>query len=381
MRKELRFISSCFNINYQIESKKIIENLLNKNLDWDFILKKIIQSDIAPLAFYNLSGFKNTEIPAWFLENLKNRRDSAIVKNLFLYREADRLIDLLTRVNISAIALKGAFMSDIIYQNIDVRPLSDIDILIKKSDLEKTEAMMQKNSYIKIGGDLAAMQYIPDHGQSKTLIELHHALNIPNDISLPEDFMWSRAEKKEKSPAGMLYPSIEDSIIYAALHFFHHISEAFLLYAALPSLKSILDIHEIISKKQNEIDWNYIVEFSKKYKIRYILYLSLSLSKTYFKTPVKAGIINELKPPFVRRYAMRMFIIRKYLSVRPGNRYTETFRFVYYSLLEKPYLKQRIFKTVNTFAKEYNLPYPSVKTYFLYIIRPVLALFYFKKCS
>jgi len=376
MKKELRFISNCFNINYQFKSKKILEDLVNKDLDWDFILKKIIQSDIAPLAFHNLSGFENTKIPAWFMKNLKTRRDSTIVKNLFLWRELNRLTNLLAQENINAIALKGIFMSDIIYQTIDVRPLVDIDILIKKSDLEKVKALLQKNEYIKSVEYPAEIQYIPNHAQPEILIELHHALNIPDELFLPEDFMWLRAGKKEKTSAGLLYPSIEDSIIYAALHFFHHISETFLCHLPLPPLKSILDMHEIISKKQNELDWNYIVEFSKKYKIRYVLYLPLILSKTYFKTPVQTKVINKLKPSFIRSSIVRIFIIRKYMSIQSNNYCLKTMKLAYYSLLETPYFKQRIFRTVNDFAKKYNLPEHSFKTFLLYALRPFLWVWY-----
>jgi len=340
MRKELSFISNCFNINYQVKSKKILEDLINKDLDWDFILKKIIQSDIAPLAFYNLSGFENTKIPAWFMENLKNRRDSAIVKNLFLWRELNRLIGLLSQENISALALKGVFMSDIIYQTIDVRPLVDIDILIKKSDLEKAQALLQKNGYVKSDEYPAEILYIPNRAQPKILIDLHHALNIPDELLLPKNFMWLRAEKKENSASEILYPSIEDSIICAALHFFHHISDAFLYNSPPSHIKSILDIHEIISKKQNEINWNYILEFSKKYKVRYILHLSLTFSKIYFNTPIPAKVINEIKPSFIRDKILHIFI-KKYALIQPDyfHVYTKDSRFL---LLRKHMQHKRI---------------------------------------
>ncbi len=43
-------------------------------------------------------------------------------------------------------------MVDIIYKKISVRSLVDIDVLIKKSALEKVKAVLQENGYIKYGG-------------------------------------------------------------------------------------------------------------------------------------------------------------------------------------------------------------------------------------
>jgi len=378
MKNELLFIKNCFNIHYSKQPPKKIAHLVKKSLDWDFILEKLAISDIAPLASYNLSHIKNKNIPREFLDSLDAAQKNAMAKNLLIWKSLEEISADFDSERIPAIPVKGAFMADIIYKDVALRPLADIDLLIKEPDLGKIDAIMLKNACTKSKKGDFSVNYIKE----KMVIDLHYKLNFPSPLSITHDFIWERARKKGHSGTGMLYPSIEDAVIYTALHFFHHISDAFLYNAPLPPLKHILDIHEIISRKRNEIDWDYILRFSKKYNIRYILYLSLILSKIYFKTAVPHKVINKISPPLIRNKILMIFI-KKYINLqaRRINYYPKKINCVYYALFEKPYFKHRLFRPVKDFAEEYGLPHPSLKTYCLYLLRPFLTLFYLKKCS
>jgi hypothetical protein len=374
MEKELQFISNCFNINYQNNSKEALENIIENNPDWNFIFKKISQSDIAPLACHSLSGLKNDKIPDWFLERLDNSYNQAILKNLFIKETLDGILNLFSTEHIPVIALKGIFMWDVIYGNIALRNLSDIDILVKKSDMGQIERLLQHNGYTKSEERIGEISYLKEDASTqeplkKILIEIHYDLNLPRPLSIPADFLWNNAIIKDTGGLRMMYPSLENSLIYAALHFFHHFSEAF-AGLSWPPLKSILDIHEIISKKQTEINWGYILEFSKTYKIRYALYLSLLLSKIYFNTSVPAAVINKIKISFIKRTVLSAFA-KRYIFIQHkkiDSRHPKALKCIYYYLMfEKSYFREKLSASINNFAREHNLSPSCIKTYCLYI--------------
>jgi len=391
MKKELRFISNCFNINYQVESKKILEDLVNKGLDWDFILKKIIQSDIAPLAFHNLSGLKNNKIPLWFLENLHKSYDHTLVKNLFIQKTLNNVLSLFSTENIPTIALKGIFMGDIIYEDIALRPLSDIDILVKKTDLQRVDRLLQQNGYIKFTEypnqiSIFQISYFKDNDAAQNCLkrismDVHYDLHISWTSSvISPDFLWHNTITKDVNGVTILYPSLENSIIYAALHFFRHFSAAFICpdTFSFPRLKFILDIHEIISMKQNEIDWNYILDFCNRNDIKYILYFSLILSKNYFDTNIPYKIISRIKPSFQKNFIIHTFL-NSYINMQNKKISYKTMfwtKRVYYSLFKNPYFGDKILMTISRFAKNHGLPEHSFKTFLLYALRPFLWVWY-----
>lgn len=383
MRKELLFLSTCFNLDYRDKAEETLTNLAEKRLDWGFILQKISQSDIAPLAHHALSGLKSNKIPGWLLENLDNSCAQTILKNLFIKKTLDDIVNLFSTQGIPLISLKGIFMWDVIYGDITFRNLSDIDILVKQADLAQAERLLHCNGYIKTRQHVGEISYLKDAPSvqepfKKILIEIHYALNLPAPLSIPPDFLWHKPIIKYSGGLRMMYPSLENSLIYAALHFFHHFSEAF---AGLPwpRLKFILDIHEIISRKQAEIDWGYILQFSKTYRARYALYLSLLFSKIYFNTPVPAAVIDKIKPSFIRRVILSIFA-KTYIFIQDktiSSRHPKVLKCIYYySLFEKSYFAEKLSASINNFAREYNLSPSCAKTYCLYILRAFSELFY-----
>ncbi|MBU1006039.1 MAG: nucleotidyltransferase family protein [Candidatus Omnitrophica bacterium] len=317
MNKELSLISLIFNPDHTPEARQRLENIIEQGLDWDYIFKIIVLSDIAPLTCYYLSRLKNNNIPDWFMQKLNDNRNNTITANMFLWKNLRGVLQGFDKENIPAILLKGAFMSDIIYENIAMRSLVDIDIMVKEKDLLKIDAILKNNSYAKIKEYPGEILYKKETGvlYDKLPIEIHYKLRLPSEILILSDFLWNNPIIKETNGLKMLYPSIENSLIYSALHFFHHLSEVFMWHCGFPGIKSILDIHEIITIKNDCINWKYITGFSKRYKTRHILYLSLLLSKLYFGTRIPENFMRSLKPNFIKKMLVR-FWMKDYIDIQ-----------------------------------------------------------------
>lgn len=385
MKKEIQFISHCFNVDYRSGSRQALEGLIEKKPDWDSISEKVLQSDIAPLAYDNLSRLKNSKIPPRFLEKLKGVYYYVLVRNQFIQEAFYKISNLFSAEGLSVLALKGLFMLDIIYENTGLRSLADIDLLVKKNDLGRVCRLLQENGYKRLGEYPGQILYfkdgdLPEERFKNILIEVHYDLNLPQPLSISTGFLWHNLMTKKVKGLAMLYPSLENNIIYAALHFFHHFADVFIyqdrFQGAFPSLKSILDIHEIISRKQEAIDWDYILEFCRVNKAGYVIYLSLYLARLYFMTPVPKAFADKIKPSFFRRMILKFFL-SDYIDMQNSKITWKKLRLVncvYYSLLEKSYFRKRFFYPINEFARERHLPYPSFVAFFLYAIRFFLWL-------
>lgn len=368
MKKELQFIAHCFNISYRSEAKKELENLIEKKLDWNFILEKILQNDIAPQAYHNLSGLKNKKIPDRFLGCLNKCYYYTTARNLFIEDTLYKILNLFSVENLSIIALKGIFMLDVIYESIVLRNLVDIDLLVKKNDLERIDRLLQQNDYIKFAETTGQVSYREEGNLARAElrrmpIEIHYAFDLAGPLAVSSDFLWHNPIIKDVKGLRMLYPSLENSIIYAALHVVHHFPN--------PPLKSILDIHEIISRNQEAVNWDYILDFCNINKARHFIYLSMFLSKLYFKTPVPEAFMNKIKPSFFRRIILQLFL-SYYMDIKNfkvTRKRLVILKCIYYTLIEKSYFRERFFYPVSKFAKEHALPYPSFSALLLYVIR------------
>ncbi|MCX6722750.1 MAG: nucleotidyltransferase family protein, partial [Candidatus Staskawiczbacteria bacterium] len=179
------------------------------------------------------------------------------------------------------------------------------------------------------------------------------------------------------------YPSLEDAVIYSALHFSRHLSYTILCLWSFPGLKNILDIHEILSKKESAINWGYIAKTSKKYKITSIVYSGLYLSKKYFNTRLPIRYLSSVEPNFFKRKILETFLLNKYLQLMDARNkseiglftYSHETNLIYACLFEEDYFKRKLFSyPIKAFAEEHKLPYPSFKTSILSLLRIFLFI-------
>ncbi|MCP4365035.1 MAG: nucleotidyltransferase family protein [Planctomycetes bacterium] len=82
------------------------------------------------------------------------------------------------------ILLKGAHLAQVVYSNIALRPMGDIDILVKKNDLPKAKELLLELGYtpikeVDIATACAYSQHIsPMIKQNAPPVELHWTLGI-----------------------------------------------------------------------------------------------------------------------------------------------------------------------------------------------------------
>src|SRR3989338_5967900 len=106
--------------------------LLKDNLDWGYIADQSCQEGTAALLYYHL---KKESLPKQSLMKLKDIYYKISALNMRILGETKKLLKIFNDENIPVILLKGTFLVENIYKNIALRPVGDIDILIKKEDL------------------------------------------------------------------------------------------------------------------------------------------------------------------------------------------------------------------------------------------------------
>lgn len=100
---------------------------------------------VVPLMLRGAASYK-TQMPPQLLSKLRSYSISVIVRNEKLMNVQEQLMELLTAHQIPCAILKGCSLS-VCYQQAELRPLGDIDVLIRPEDAERTEELLCANGY------------------------------------------------------------------------------------------------------------------------------------------------------------------------------------------------------------------------------------------
>lgn len=178
-----------------------------------------------------------------------------------------KVYEKLQNAGVTALIVKGLVCRSM-YDNPDFRISGDEDILIEESQFAECDCLLLENGFCREDTDINNPDYETRYVNKKTgvQIEVHTSL-LPKDNSafseMNNEFRQAFARKKELI--------IEETKIYTldyTLHFLYllcHSVKHFVFRGV--GIRQLCDIIKMAEIHGNEIDWDYITEASKKYKM------------------------------------------------------------------------------------------------------------------
>jgi hypothetical protein len=259
--------------------------------DWQTILQHSDRHGITPLLYQRLqtSGI-GSRIPTDILLELRKRYLYNAGKNMRLYHELSKVLTVLQKEDVPVIILKGAHLAEIVYGNIALRSMSDVDLLVKRQDFARSQ-----QSLIRAGYFPRDRRFISDIQWS---IE-----NLLPDLTRDIKKIWERAQPAVIAEVKVLVLSSEDLILHLCLHIaFHHLFQA-------ASLKYLCDIQEAIRYYSAQIQWEQVWNRAREWGICNAVYLTLLLARDIIGARVPDDFIEELRSnrfdPQLKTWAMQ----------------------------------------------------------------------------
>lgn len=124
-------------------------------------------------------------IPAEILADFKEQFRRNSLRNLMLYRELADIARMLKQAGIACIALKGAYLAQFAYPRLGLRPLRDLDILVREDQAAQAFDLIRAKGYASDGrAAVEAHAELHKHlpalvNQRGARIELHVRLVMP----------------------------------------------------------------------------------------------------------------------------------------------------------------------------------------------------------
>lgn len=159
--------------------------------------------------------------PVWTLWG--NRAEILLAQNLVQLADLDVLTEALTDAGIDLMPIKGCWLKEL-YPQAEFRQMTDLDIYIRKKDIQKARLIMAEQGYSAYKGDAAVHHYIYQK-LPHTVVELHRELlHINEGCEHYYDDVWERAQQVP-GQAHLYRFSAEDEYIFYFLHLKGHLAE------------------------------------------------------------------------------------------------------------------------------------------------------------
>lgn len=252
------------------------ENTL-KNLndsDWDEIIQKSLSHGVSALLYrrIKLNGVDQF-IPDRVMQKLRSIYLYNVMKNMRLYNEFSKIFKSLNENNIPFIVMKGAALAELVYKDIALRPMADLDLIVKTEDIWKTDQIFSDLGY------KSDIKYFVSKHHAQWANNIHYLKNIPVDIhpvvyNLPGINLWVRARHAKLNSDDVMILGPEDFLLHLCLHLNNHFS--------MKTLKLIwwCDIAELLRNYSDDFDWDYFLSISKKSQTEGHIYRTLSAIKS-----------------------------------------------------------------------------------------------------
>ncbi len=289
--------------------------------DWHLLAATARREGVAPVLYHGLKGAGwLASVPPDVQGHLRQACYATMASNLLLYRELFRILTALStppQSPIPTIILKGAALAATVYDHIGLRPMGDLDLLVPEERLAEAAARLKALGYVEPYPEMApGLNLLAGHhvhlqgGQDITLaVELHWTLiggeHDWRPPSLP--WFWSQTEALSLTPhrgvgvrALTLTPTAH--LLYLSAHLMLQHGEA------RSHLRWFYDIHLLIEREGQRIQWDEVVARAKGFRWAAAVYAALKGAHDRFGTRLPPGLLEalaEASDPQARRLVAR----------------------------------------------------------------------------
>ena len=259
--------------------------------EWEAIIKVARRQEVLPLLYHRLKQLKvappkivEEELERAYLKN-------ALFNSLFLI-ELERILEKLAENSIRVILLKGAYLLLKVYEDLGLRPMGDIDILVCREDLAAAHYIL-----LGLGYQSRAINPIPvkrwahyeylntDNG---VLVEVHWSLLEEHQpVKIDTEILWRTSCRESLNGIPFYTLSPENNLLYLCIHAAKHIGSL--------SLRFLYDIHKLVEAQRDSLEWGIVESLARKWRISRPVALFIQLTSELFGVEPPLDCFNLLE--------------------------------------------------------------------------------------
>jgi hypothetical protein len=274
-------------------------------VDWQHLFA-ITPPDLSAYLGYKISeNGLTSQCPAELLREAGDTRLAIAARWLRLRFELRNLVSEFKRHNLDFVVLKGAVLAFIAYPDSSLRPVSDVDFLVRTENLEKTLKLIEDAGFrcperfefanpliIKdsaVPGEEISLPF--EKPGTQALIEVHTQLESAEPwFPVPIEKVWEHIEETDWNDVCIPILDASEFLFHLVLHLSR--GHFFSL-----GLRPLLDVHLWVELQEKRLDWQWIAKECVRRGYSDWMYLTLKMVNDSFRTPIPREFFDQMATP------------------------------------------------------------------------------------
>ncbi len=393
-RPEIELLLCCARTQIDLITKKRIQTLVKQEIDWSYLIKTSAHHGVMPLLYYSLNAICPEDVPTAIFSQLRNFFHRNAQHNLSLAKELMDLLNLFKEHNISAIPYKGPVLALLLYKNLALRQISDLDIIVHKKDILKIKELLMSEDYqplliLERNNEYLSEYGITDELESEFLrspsqfnykfkpnkdkiafLEIHWTLaGQESFLSMDSNWWWNSVHSVSFANTTILSFSPENLLLILCIN---------AMKDQWRSLKGVCDVAELL-QLHPKMNWEFVFKQASEIRIERILLLGLFLAQNLFKSEIPNSVLQRIKTDPVSKLYGEKVCQQMFAGTENLQGILENFLF---RLLREPSLQKMTSKgyLVGQFCRlvmtptEEDISYlslPKSLSFLYYLVRPI----------
>lgn len=321
-RPEHQLLLCCARVRLSPKDRELLRTLADSGLNWGEVLRETRRQCIVPFLYRHLHGACADLVPNKVLDQLREEYVRAAAGSLFLAAELRAITQLLEGQGVAALPYKGPVLALQAYGDIALRTFTDLDLLVRRSDVAKAREILGSRGYSPIdeltpSQERAILRFEHNlplvNSTGEFLVELHwHVAPAAFTFPMRMEGLWERATPMTLGGEAVRGISIEDLMILLPVHGARH---------GWSAVEWISGIAELI-RQPGVVRWNRVIRDAEQLHVGRIVRLGVALANRLLDAPIPAQVArwidDDLRIPRLADWvAARLFTPTDCLSALP----------------------------------------------------------------
>ena len=303
--KEVELLILCCRQSLNKRDIACIESLVHTSLDWESLRRMIKEQRVESFVYKGLQHMrKSGRVPEEFKSFLFVRYMSYLRRNVLFVRHCDMLLLTLAEAGIKTIVLKGYMLLKMVYRNVALRPMADLDLLVHKVDLPRVQCLLEGLGFRRQGYRRISKWYEEYMGEVTPFekpiaqglqlnIDLHFNIcgsEMRSTLTVPFTEIWSDSTQITTPTTTFHTLTHEDYVCHSALRFWADIATG-----STVRLFRWIDLAEYIATYGDNFDWGSLWDRSKRRGLDWIVAQDLHIVADKMRVELPSEVHSSIQ--------------------------------------------------------------------------------------
>jgi hypothetical protein len=193
-------------------------------------ISTVLAEGIGPWLHTTLQNHPEVGLAAEFSEQLNRAHAQSMIRSLVDRACFREVLEAFATAHIPVLVLKGGYLGTFVYKNPALRPMCDLDLLVRKEQFGEARKLLERLGFVigaePLDGEYRVLQPALAHTRSGVLpcaVDLHRDLSCMDYYHLQSSLVWQEAVKGGLYGQPVFFLSNELNFIHLGIHTLTHI--------------------------------------------------------------------------------------------------------------------------------------------------------------